>query len=71
MTSESPRTETETDPLIPQDEFSDRLLAAEIEPTADGDKRALFYPEDRSGAELATRWMAAPESALVDIDDVQ
>ena len=71
MSSESRRNETETDPPIPQDDFSDRLLAAEIEPTSDGDKRALLYPEDQSGAELATRWMAAPKSALVDIDDVQ
>ncbi len=50
---------------------SDTLLAAAVEPTADGGKRALLYPADRSGAELSNRWIAAKTTVLVDLDEVQ
>ena len=69
MSSEADAVETR--PPLPQDDFSDHLLTAELEPTADGDQRALLYPDDGSGPELATRWLAAPASVLVDLDDVR
>lgn len=58
-------------PPLPHTEFSDSLLTVEVEPTADGDERALLYPDDRDGVELSTRWMAAPTDVLVDLDDVR
>ena len=69
MSSEA--TAVQTRPPIPQDDFSDHLLTAELEPTADGGQRALLYPEDGSGPELATHWLAAPASILVELDDVR
>jgi hypothetical protein len=71
MSSEPASDDVETDPPLPQDNFSDQLLTAELEPTADGDQRALLYPEDRSGSELATCWLATPADTLVDLDDVR
>jgi len=71
MSSESPPDTVETSPPLPQDEFSDQLLTMELEPTADGSQRALLYPDDRSGPELSTRWLATPAASLVDLDDVR
>jgi len=71
MSSESSQPEIETRPPLPQDEFSEALLTAELEPTADGGQRALLYPEDRPDIELATHWLAAPETLLVDLDDIR
>jgi len=71
MSSESSPDTVETRPPLPQDDFSDCLLAMELEPTAAGSQRALLYPDDRSGADLATQWLAAPASVLVDLDDVR
>jgi hypothetical protein len=66
MSSEPDSGEPNTGPAV-----SDTLLQADVEPTADGGKRALLYPTDRSGTELSTRWMAASTSALVDLDEIQ
>lgn len=71
MSSESSPSDIETRPPLPQDEFSEALLTAELEPTADGGQRALLYPDDRPDVELATHWMAAPEHLLVDLDSVR
>ncbi|PSP86040.1 hypothetical protein BRC96_00445 [Halobacteriales archaeon QS_6_64_34] len=70
MGSESP-SKIETQPPLPQEEFSEPYLTSELEPTSDGGKRALLYPEDRPGAEIATHWLAAPEELLVDLADVR
>ena len=71
MGSESPPSEIAARPPLPQDSFSETVLTAELEPTADGGQRALVYPEDGSDAELATHWLAVPEPLLVDLDDVR
>ena len=66
MSSEPESGETTAGPAV-----SDTLLAADVEPTADGGQRALLYPADRSGTELSTRWIAARTTVLVDLDEVQ
>jgi hypothetical protein len=63
--------EPESGDITPGPQVSDALLAADVEPTADGGQRALLYPENRSGAELSTRWIAAEASVLVDLNEVQ
>jgi hypothetical protein len=67
MSSES----VETRPALPQDDFAATLLTAEFEPTADGSQRALLYPDDENGPALATHWIAASASVLVDLDAVR
>ncbi|MFC6756580.1 MULTISPECIES: DUF7511 domain-containing protein [Haloarcula] len=71
MSSESPPSDIETRPPLPQDEFSEALLTSELEPTADGGQRALLYPDDRPDVEKATHWLAVPEGLLVDLGDIR
>ena len=71
MASEPPRSEIATGPALSQDAVGEVALTIELEPTADGGQRALVYPEDGSHAELATRWLAAPETLLVALDSVR
>ncbi|GGO00022.1 MULTISPECIES: DUF7511 domain-containing protein [Haloarcula] len=56
---------------LPQDDFAETTLVAELEPAADGGQRVLLYPKDRPGHEVATRWLAAPADALVELDSVR
>ena len=46
-------------------------LTVELEPARDGGQRALLYPTDSPGHEIATNWLAAPADHLVDLDDVR
>ena len=71
MSRDPDSAETGIEPAESGPGAEDPLLAADVEPTADGGQRALLYPEDRSGAELSTRWIAARTSVLVDLTDVQ
>ncbi|MFC6975142.1 hypothetical protein ACFQL1_11490 [Halomicroarcula sp. GCM10025709] len=56
---------------LPQDEFSDTVLVAELEPSARGGERAILYPNDRSGTEMATRWLAASVDLLIPVEAVR
>jgi hypothetical protein len=56
---------------LPQDEFSDTVLIAELAPSVRGEKRAVIYPSDRSGQEVATRWLAASTDVLVALETVR
>jgi len=56
---------------LPQDDFAEAPLVVETEPQADGSDRALLYPPEVSDAEAPTHWLAAPESLLVSLDEVQ
>ena len=71
MVIESSPSDIETRPPLPQDEFSEAVLTAELEPTADGGERVLLYPRDRPDTDLATHWLAAPDSLLVDLDRIR
>ncbi|MBX0322386.1 hypothetical protein EGH21_05000 [Halomicroarcula sp. F13] len=56
---------------LPQDDFAETTLVVELEPAADGGQRALLYPDDRPGHEVATQWLAVPADALVELDSVR
>ena len=71
MSSEPPPSEIETQPPPPREVVSEPHLTSELEPTPDGGQRALLYPEERPGAEIATHWLAVPEGVLVDLADVR
>ena len=71
MSSDSSPSDVETQPPLPQGEFSEAVLTSELEPTADGGQRALLYPEDGPDVKMATHWLAVPERLLVDLDDVR
>ena len=71
MTSEPWAMDTEKRPPLPQDDFNEVVLTAELEPSADGGRRALLYPGDCDGAERATQWMTADEGLLVELVDVR
>ncbi|WP_135303367.1 DUF7511 domain-containing protein [Haloarcula amylovorans] len=71
MSSERRLDEGGASPPLPQDEFAETSLVAELEPSADGGKRALLYPADRSGHEIATQWVSVPADALLDLDAVR
>ncbi|MFC7026769.1 hypothetical protein ACFQJ5_02860 [Halomicroarcula sp. GCM10025324] len=58
------------DPL-PQDDFADEVLVAEVEPTANGPRRALVYPNDAPAHRVADQWLAVGVTALVDLDDAR
>ena len=44
-------------------------LTVELEPTRDGGQRALLYPTDSPGHEIATNWLAVPADHLIELDD--
>ena len=71
MTSEPWTVDTGKRPPTPGPEITDAVLNTELEPTADGGQRALLYPSDCPGAELATKWLAAEETVLIDLADVR
>jgi len=52
-------------------ESPEQRLTVELEPTKDGGQRALLYPIDSPGHEVATNWLAAAADSLVDLDDVR
>lgn len=56
---------------LPQDDFTEEPLAAELEPQADGTKRVILYPHDADGHEIATRWLAISADAVVSLADVR
>lgn len=56
---------------LPQDDFSETLLIAELEPSDSGDERAILYPKDRPAAEVATRWVAASADVLISLERVR
>jgi len=69
---DSERSPLATDQLsLPQDDFAESVLTTELEPTAGGGKRAILYPRDRDSDEVATRWLAVPETLLVELESVR
>ncbi|MBX0295800.1 DUF7511 domain-containing protein [Haloarcula nitratireducens] len=71
MSSERRLDEGGASPPLPQDEFAETSLVAELEPSADGGKRALLYPAEETGPEVATRWLSVPADSLVDLESVR
>jgi len=71
MTSEPWAVDTGQRPASSADPLDETVLATEFEPTADGGTRAILYPSDGSGTELATRWLATEEALLVELSDVR
>ncbi|WP_276273531.1 DUF7511 domain-containing protein [Haloarcula litorea] len=63
--------DTAAGPPVPTDEFGEVSLVTELEPTADGERRAMLYPSDQPGHEIATRWLAISADALIDLDSVR
>jgi hypothetical protein len=56
---------------LPQDDFSETLLIAELEPSSSGDERAILYPKDRPAKEIATQWVAASADVLISLERVR
>ncbi|WP_254272668.1 DUF7511 domain-containing protein [Haloarcula marina] len=71
MSSNRPLAGPDEAPPLPQDDFAETVLFAELEPSSNGGKRALLYPKDRPGHEVATQWLAVSADELVDLDTVR
>ena len=56
---------------LPQDDFADEALVAEMEPQADGSPRVILYPPGGSDQQIAQQWLAVSADVVVSLADVR